>query len=332
MKNKHTKTLFFWMFLLYAFLPFQASCMGKPSQVIALNGQPSVKETPAAVQENRDWRSLSAQERAERMMKAFAAGYPDAIERAEFRKGSDGQSDWAVLLNGNWFYCADGRLLPEELLARKDEYARQSFYAYFPNLPEWKPPEGEAAERLKNVLANRRANPPKRAPDFFDALWDAHNRNESYENLSRVSFLGRNIMIHKQLEERLKRVEERIRAEARKDPEVQKWIDSIGSIGVWNWRNVAATVSRSFHSYGTALDIQPAALRGLATYWQWTADQNPEWYLVPYSGRWHPPDSAVKAFEAYGFCWGGKWPLFDTMHFEYRPEVMLMYGMKVEGL
>jgi hypothetical protein len=147
-----------------------------------------------------------------------------------------------------------------------------------------------------------------------------------------MSFLGRNIMIHKRLAERLERVEERIRDEARKDPDVQKWIDGIGSIGVWNWRNVAATVSRSFHSYGTALDIQPAALRGLATYWQWTADQNPEWYMVPYSERWHPPDSAVKVFEAYGFCWGGKWPLFDTMHFEYRPEIMLMYGIKMEKL
>jgi hypothetical protein len=73
-------------------------------------------------------------------------------------------------------------------------------------------------------------------------------------------------------------------------------------------------------------------MKGLQTYWQWTADSNAEWYTVPYSGRFHPPEPVVKAFEAYGFCWGGKWPLFDTMHFEYRPEIMLMYGMPVEDL
>ena len=30
----------------------------------------------------------------------------------------------------------------------------------------------------------------------------------------------------------------------------------------------------------------------------------------------------VRAFEAEGFIWGGKWHEYDLMHFEYRPEIM----------
>jgi hypothetical protein len=30
----------------------------------------------------------------------------------------------------------------------------------------------------------------------------------------------------------------------------------------------------------------------------------------------------VDIFERHGFIWGGKWGHFDTMHFEYRPELL----------
>jgi hypothetical protein len=300
-------------------LPFPAACnsrvTGAPQE--ASEAEPSGKP--------RDYRELGPDERAERVMKALAAGYPEAVEKVEFRNG-----DWAVLMKGRWFYYADAKLLPEELLDQKEQFTRQSFYSYFPDLPEWKAPEGEAAERLKNVLGRRRANPPKQSPDFFDTLWNARTRNESYENLVQIRFFDRAVLVHRGIAERLGKIEARIREAAKTDPEIQSWIDNIGSVVAWNWRNVAASASRSFHSYATAVDVQPKSTRGLQTYWQWTADNNPEWYAVPYSGRFHPPDPVVKAFEAYGFCWGGKWPLFDTMHFEYRPEIMLMSGMPVE--
>ena len=43
--------------------------------------------------------------------------------------------------------------------------------------------------------------------------------------------------------------------------------------------------------------------------------------LVPLENRWKPPEMVIKAFEQEGFIWGGKWPLYDNMHFEYRPEL-----------
>jgi len=263
---------------------------------------------------------------AEQVMKAYAAAFPDAISQAAYRDG-----DWAVLLRNRWFYYAEGRLLPEELRKEAESWSRQSFYAYPAELPPWKEPEGEQAERLKKALSGRKANPPRRNSEFYDSLWQAHNRNEAAANMVRINFLGKNFDVHKDLKDRLLKIDVLIKEAAKTDLEIQPFIDNIGSIGAWNWRNVAITVSRSFHSYGIAVDILPKNLRGLATYWQWTADANGEWYKVPYSKRYHPPLSVVRIFERYGFCWGGKWALFDTMHFEYRPEIMILYGMRIEN-
>jgi peptidoglycan LD-endopeptidase CwlK len=36
----------------------------------------------------------------------------------------------------------------------------------------------------------------------------------------------------------------------------------------------------------------------------------------------HIPKEIVKVFEKHGFIWGGRWYHYDTMHFEYRPELI----------
>jgi hypothetical protein len=35
------------------------------------------------------------------------------------------------------------------------------------------------------------------------------------------------------------------------------------------------------------------------------------------------PREIVDIFERHGFIWGGRWYHYDTMHFEYRPELLL---------
>ena len=42
---------------------------------------------------------------------------------------------------------------------------------------------------------------------------------------------------------------------------------------------------------------------------------------VTYTNR--IPIEIAEVFEKYGFIWGGKWYHFDTMHFEYRPELLI---------
>ena len=50
------------------------------------------------------------------------------------------------------------------------------------------------------------------------------------------------------------------------------------------------------------------------------------WYWRPHTGRIiyrnRVPQEIVAIFEKHGFIWGGKWYHFDTMHFEYRPELL----------
>ena len=41
---------------------------------------------------------------------------------------------------------------------------------------------------------------------------------------------------------------------------------------------------------------------------------------IPYKNE--IPWEIVRIFERHGFIWGGKWYHYDTMHFEYRPEII----------
>jgi len=257
-------------------------------------------------------------------MKALAAAYPGIIERAQMR-----DSGWAVLMRGAWYCYAQGRLLPEELAGRAAEFDPQPFYNYPRELPPWKAPSPEEAERFRNMSAMRRQNPPKRSSHFFDALYRARTRDESWERVKSIRFLGHQALVHYTILEELALVEEQILEQAKTSPATRMWINNIASLQGWNWRPIAETQSRSFHAYGAAIDITMKSNGGKETYWLWTLRAKPEWWLIPYEQRLHPPDAVIKAFESRGFVWGGKWLYFDTMHFEYRPEIFILSGMPV---
>ena len=262
--------------------------------------------------------------RAEQVMKALAAAYPRQIDQVEFRN-----NDWAVFLRGHWFYFADGKILREDLIANAASFNRHPFYSYPAELPAWKPPTPEQEERYRNFVKNRTANPPKRSPLFFDDLWRIHDRNEALSRMQTFRLFGKNIIVHYLILEELALVEEHILAAGKKDSKVQKWIDTVDIAETWNWRIIAETQSRSFHSYGLALDFLPKKLEQ-HSYWVWTTREREDWWNVPYSERYHPPDAVIKAFEKFGFTWGGKWNEYDTMHFEYRPEILILNGISPE--
>jgi hypothetical protein len=273
------------------------------------------------------------QGRAEQVMKALAAAYPDRIGQAVFRNG-----DWVVPLRNTartggdtWYYYAGGRLLPEELLYKASDYDPQPFYNYPDELPPWKAPSSEEAARYRDMTNNRNRNPPKRSQHFYDALWRAPTKAEAYDRVKSIRLFGHTMLVHYSIMEELALVEERILAEAKTDPQVRAWVNSISTLDSWNWRSIADTQSRSYHAYGAAVDILPRSLGGKETYWLWAANKKSDWWNIPYSQRFHPPTGVIKAFEAYGFVWGGKWLFFDTMHFEYRPEILLLNGIGLES-
>ncbi|GHV44752.1 hypothetical protein AGMMS49546_29220 [Spirochaetia bacterium] len=273
------------------------------------------------------------QERGEAVMKALAAAYPDRVGPAVRRQTSPGDTgDWAVPVRGVWYYYAEGRLLPEELRDKAADYDPQPFYNYAENLPPWREPGPEETARFRDQAARRQQHPPKRSQHFYDALWRAHTRDESYDRLKSIRLFGKTLLIHYAIMEELALVEERILAEAKTNPQVRQWINGLNTLDAWNWRSIADTQSRSFHAYGAALDLLPKSSGRLETYWLWTARTQPEWWAIPYEKRLHPPEPVIKAFEAYGFIWGGKWLFYDTMHFEYRPEILILNKLPISDL
>jgi D-alanyl-D-alanine carboxypeptidase len=84
--------------------------------------------------------------------------------------------------------------------------------------------------------------------------------------------------------------------------------------GTYNCRVIAGTKRQSAHGLGVAIDIASAH----TNYWLWTKPAPNA--AIPYKNQ--IPWDIVNIFERYGFIWGGKWYHYDTMHFEYRPEII----------
>jgi hypothetical protein len=100
------------------------------------------------------------------------------------------------------------------------------------------------------------------------------------------------------------------RALDRLPSDVMKFL--IPTAGTYHCRAVAGSSVRSMHAYGAAIDLNVT----YADYWRWSKDANaPIW-------KNRIPDEIVGIFEQQGFIWGGRWYHFDTMHFEYRPELL----------
>ncbi len=83
--------------------------------------------------------------------------------------------------------------------------------------------------------------------------------------------------------------------------------------GTYTCRSVADTGQTSMHGWGAAIDINTA----YSDYWLWHRSGGG---IPVYTNR--IPPQVVDVFERHGFIWGGRWVHFDTMHFEYRPELL----------
>jgi hypothetical protein len=105
-----------------------------------------------------------------------------------------------------------------------------------------------------------------------------------------------------------------------KRPELWQYLLQPG--GSFMWRPIAGTNRLSVHSFAAAIDINVAR----SDYWRYTVKNESD--EVAYRNR--IPAEIVEIFEGHGFIWGGWWYHFDTMHFEYRPEI-LRYMESIEN-
>jgi hypothetical protein len=90
----------------------------------------------------------------------------------------------------------------------------------------------------------------------------------------------------------------------------------IENAGSFNWRAVSNTERLSAHSYGIAIDINSK----MSNFWKWDNSGATESSTLTYNNS--IPLEIVDIFEKNGFIWGGRWYHYDTMHFEYRPDLM----------
>ncbi|MFP2931804.1 M15 family metallopeptidase [Pyxidicoccus sp. 3LG] len=145
----------------------------------------------------------------------------------------------------------------------------------------------------------------------FDPLFHAtYGASVEAVDVVPIRFLGQHLKVHRKVAPAFLRVAARLEALLKEDASLKPWLTRLG--GTFNWRKIANTDRQSAHSYGVSIDLNTAH----SHYWEWQRPKQPV--------RWRNtvPQSVVDAFEAEGFIWGGRWYHYDTMHFEYRPELM----------
>lgn len=100
------------------------------------------------------------------------------------------------------------------------------------------------------------------------------------------------------------------------------------NIGTFNWRKIAGTQRLSMHAFGIAIDFKLP--NRLGRYWRWDGAYTNHSKDFPADIlRDKDFNRVVSIFESHGFVWGGKWWHYDSIHFEYRPELTLSQCGKV---
>ncbi|ADK79865.1 hypothetical protein Spirs_0730 [Sediminispirochaeta smaragdinae DSM 11293] len=258
-------------------------------------------------------------------LRILKRAYPDIVFSISYDTMVE---DWKITIEANEkstsLYWADGRYVRSDQYDEKERY-RLLIYPYRIELmdPATLSPEQIAAIESFGST-KRRSRAPVSNTAFFDAIYDSATRSSVESHIVKFTFLGKQINVHEKITGPLKRVETKILQLARNDSAVKEFTESIASMHGYAWREVRDTAGRSFHSMGLALDMLPSHGEGKVIYWLWEKNSgNETWMLVPLDKRWMPPDSVLSAFEEEGFIWGGKWPVWDNMHFEYRPELII---------
>jgi hypothetical protein len=250
-------------------------------------------------------------------LNAYRDAFPGRVEAVEFRDG-----DWAIRVDGIWFYWANGRLLPEKVRAYWEEWAPVRLYRYTTGPYVVPPVSPAAAEVLPGWIDRDPAVVPRRHNGFYGVLYDALSPRQARATSEVVDLFGFRVRVHRLLAAPLGRVDREVRALAAKDPAVATFLRRIAHIDGQHWREVAGTRNLSMHAYGTAIDLIPGSYQRKFSYWRWAAEAGiTEWWALPVEDRWLPPPALVEVFERNGFVWGGRWLFFDAIHFEYRPEI-----------
>ena len=166
------------------------------------------------------------------------------------------------------------------------------------------PADAEPAPVRENFDPGRARNTA-----FFDHMYGSCRKGETARHLVAVPWLpsrgGTRLMVT-----RVNGVAGRVAAISAELDKLPRSFDRflVPAAGAYICRAIAGTDRSSAHGWGIAIDIATKH----AHYWRWSGK----------GWRNEIPMEIVRVFERHGFIWGGRWHHYDTMHFEYRPELM----------
>jgi hypothetical protein len=222
------------------------------------------------------------------------AAYPDHLERIE----------------GNMLVWRDGTHMP------LDDGKGEKVFEDWLNAPDIedtlsvKYPRGDASPPAKDIDPGRARNEA-----FFNKVYGDCRNGEVSKNLVSIVWLpskkGQRLAFNK-----VNGAAAALDAVSRELDQLPERFDTylFPSGGTYNCRVIAGTSRLSAHSHAIAIDI---ALRH-TDYWRQTKPGKDG----TYAHKNKIPMEIVRIFEKHGFIWGGKWHHYDTMHFEYRPELL----------
>lgn len=228
----------------------------------------------------------------DRRHERLPASYPDLLVAVD--------DDTLVWRDGT--RMAIGAGLPArdfETMLRSATIADQLRQDYVSGPLQGPPPRDHSPGRLRNTA-------------FFERMYGDCRRGGTARNLRSVTWMPRThpqalrVTTVNDVATRLERVIAAL--EALPDRLKAYLVPAAGSVAC---RAVADTGLPSVHGYGAAIDIAV----GQSDYWSWSRRRGD----IPHRNR--IPFAVVEPFEAERFIWGGKWYHYDTMHFEYRPEL-----------
>jgi hypothetical protein len=151
---------------------------------------------------------------------------------------------------------------------------------------------------------------------FFRKMYGDCRKGEVAKRLTPVAWMpkrgGRPLQVTT-----VNRVHERLAAVVRDletlSSDMTKYL--VPSAGTYNCRTIVNTTRLSVHAFAAAVDISTK----FTDYWEWSKRKD-----GTFTWRNRVPQQIADAFERHGFIWGAKWHHVDSMHFEYRPELITL--------
>lgn len=233
-------------------------------------------------------------------------------------------NDWVLIVNKKVFFWADGRILPKDKAVLKNEFEPFFRYFYTKEFFEVRESDQKYFESFFQKEPKSFLNPTQQNLFLLSEIYGEISKSAIEKKLKEIFVFGQPVYVHKRVYNVFKEVILEMQS-IKKAGRLKKFFENYANTYGFNWRQIEYNTALSNHALGIAVDIMAKYYGALNAFWYWESTVNKKWFLLKLQDRWHPPAEIVKIFEKNGFIWGGYWTYWDTMHFEYKPELLYIY-------